>query len=94
MVFVVVRYAALGKIGYFTPTPVRSLVELSNIESPVRSSPGTGGLSYRLSGHRNGSRSRNGFRVWYRPINYTTQSNSHCDVKSSEGSDQSVCISR
>ena len=76
------RYAALGTSGYFTPTPIRSLLELSNIESPVRSSPGTGGLPYRLSGHRNGSRSRNGFLVWYRHINYTTQSNSHCDVKS------------
>ena len=64
------RYAALGTSGYFASTPVRSLMELSYIESPVRSSPGMGGLPYRLSGHRNGFRSRNGFLVWYRPINY------------------------
>ena len=28
----------------------------------------SGSLPHRLSGHRNGSRSRNGFRVWYRPM--------------------------
>ena len=55
------RYAALGTSGYFAPTPVRSLKELPNIESPVRSSPCMDGLSYRLSGHRNGLGLATGF---------------------------------
>ena len=57
------RYAALGTSGYFAPTPVRSLMELSYIESPVRSSPGMGGLPYRLSGHRNGCVSQRASRL-------------------------------
>ena len=36
------RYAALGTSGYFASTPVRSLTKMSHIETPVRSSPGTG----------------------------------------------------
>ena len=48
---VVMRYAALGTSGYFATTPVRSLMKMSYIESPVRTSPGTGGLPHRRSGH-------------------------------------------
>ena len=66
------RYAALGTSGYFASTPVRSLMELSYIESPVRSSPGMGGLPDRLSGHRNGCVvGSQRVVVWYRPSNYT-----------------------
>ena len=52
----------------------------------------SGSLPHRLSGHRNGSRSRNGFLVWYRHINYTTQSNSHCDVKSRGVRERPKCM--
>ena len=49
---VVMRYAALGTSGYFSTTPVRSLIKMSYIECPVRTLPGTGGLPHRRSGHR------------------------------------------
>ena len=75
----------------------RRLLELSNIESPVRSSPGTGGLPYRLSGHRNGSRSwvsrfRNGWLSGTDLVIIHPISNSHCDVRSRVVRERLKCV--